>query len=175
MKSAQVKVVGVQTDKEVGVNEEGKILVKGDLVMKGYFDNLEETALRIHDGWYDTGDIGRMDEDGFLWHHGRLKRFVKIGGEMVSLVRTETVLEEFLPDGVDCCVVEIPDAIKGARIVVAITEQVKEKEILKNMAKKLPAIALPKKFVVMESLPKMGSGKIDFRTVTDLVKEALEI
>jgi len=58
---------------------------------------------------------------------------------------------------------------------VAITEQVKEKEILKNMAKKLPAIALPKKFVVMESLPKMGSGKIDFRTVTDLVKEALEI
>ena len=175
MKSAQLKIVDVKTDKESGVNKEGKILVKGDLVMKGYFDNIEETVLRIHDGWYDTGDIGRLDEDGFLWHHGRLKRFVKIGGEMVSLVHTETLLEQFLPDGIDCCVVEIPDAIKGARIVVALTGQVKEKEILKNMAKKLPAIALPKKFVVMETLPKMGSGKIDFRTVTEMVREALEV
>lgn len=175
VKSAQVKILDVNTDKEAGVNEEGKILVKGDMVMPGYFDNLEETSLRIHDGWYDTGDIGRLDEDGFLWHHGRLKRFVKIGGEMVSLVRTETVLEEFLPDGVDCCVVEVPDAVKGARIVVAITAEIKEKEILKNMAKKLPAIALPKKFVVLENLPKMGSGKIDFRTVTDLVKAELEL
>ena len=89
--------------------------------MKGYFDDLEETSLRIKDGWYETGDMGVLDEEGFLWHRGRLKRFVKIGGEMVSLVRVESVLLGLLPEGVDCCVVEVPDSLKGARIVAAVT------------------------------------------------------
>ena len=79
-----------------------KIMVKGDIVMKGYLNDIEETSLRIVDGWYDTGDMGMLDEDGYLWHMGRLRRFVKIGGEMVSLVRTEKVLEALLPEGVEC-------------------------------------------------------------------------
>lgn len=171
--SVQVKIVDVETGKELPPGKEGKILVKGDLVMKGYFDDVEETSLRLRDGWYDTGDMGILDEDGFLWHRGRLKRFVKIGGEMVSLVKTESVLEEFLPEGVSCCVVEIPDAIKGARIVAAVTKKIDEKEILKKMATKLPPIALPKQFFVIPELPKMGSGKIDFRTVEKLAREKL--
>ena len=141
--------------------------------MKGYFDDIEETSLRIKDGWYDTGDMGMMDEDGFLWHRGRLKRFVKIGGEMVSLVRTESVLEKFLPSGVSCCVVEIPDSIKGARIVAAVTAKVDERDILKLMSKELPTISLPKNFVVLEEMPKMGSGKIDFRSVANMVRASL--
>ncbi|MEJ2627739.1 MAG: AMP-binding protein, partial [bacterium] len=86
----EVKIVNIDTGAELPENKEGKILVKGPNVMKGYFDDLEETSLRIKDGWYDTGDMGMLDEDGYLWHKGRLKRFVKIGGEMVSLVNTES-------------------------------------------------------------------------------------
>lgn len=171
--SVQVQIADLHTGAKLSAGEEGKILVKGDLVMKGYFDDLEETALRIRDGWYDTGDMGVLDEDGFLWHRGRLKRFVKIGGEMISLVRTESVLEEFLPAGVSCCIVEIPDSIKGARIIAAVTDKVNERELVHKMGQKLPAIAIPKKFIVIRELPKMGSGKIDFRTVTQMAREII--
>jgi acyl-[acyl-carrier-protein]-phospholipid O-acyltransferase/long-chain-fatty-acid--[acyl-carrier-protein] ligase len=172
-KGVDVRIEHYETGEECEVGENGKILVKGDLVMKGYFNDFEETSLHIRRGWYDTGDMGNLDEDGYLWHVGRLKRFVKIGGEMVSLIRVENVLEKYLPENVLCCIVEIPDAIKGARIVAACTEQIDEKRTLKQMSADLPKIALPKIFTVIEELPKMGSGKIDFRTVTNIVKQKL--
>jgi acyl-[acyl-carrier-protein]-phospholipid O-acyltransferase/long-chain-fatty-acid--[acyl-carrier-protein] ligase len=172
--SAHVKICDIHTGKDLPQGKEGKILVKGDMVMKGYLDDIEETSLRIKDGWYDTGDMGLVDKDGYLWHKGRLKRFVKIGGEMVSLVKTESVLEELLPEGVACCVVEVPDSLKGAKIVAAVTKKIKEKEILKQMSKKLPPIALPKQFIVIPELPKMGSGKIDFRTTADIAREKVK-
>ena len=172
--NVKVMVENYETGEECARGEVGKILVKGDNVMKGYFDDIEETALHIRHGWYDTGDMGLIDEDGFIWHLGRLKRFVKIGGEMISLVKVENVLEELLPDEVSCCVVEVPDAAKGAKIVAAVTGRVNEKEILKQMAKQLPNIAMPKQFVMIEEFPKMGSGKIDFRTMTEMVRDMLE-
>ena len=148
-------------------------MVKGDLVMKGYLDDFEETSMRIRHGWYDTGDMGFIDEDGFLWHAGRLKRFVKIGGEMISLVKVEDVLQKVLPENVYCSVVEVLDALKGVKIVAAVTQKVDERRILKKMSEQLPNIALPKQFIVIEDLPKMGSGKVDFRTVTDMVQDIL--
>ena len=169
----QIRIEHYQTGEECATGENGKILVKGDMVMKGYFNDFEETSLHIRRGWYDTGDMGNLDEDGYLWHVGRLKRFVKIGGEMVSLIRVENSLEKYLPEDVICCVVEIPDAIKGARIVAAVTESIDEKKTRKKMAADLPKIALPKIFIVIEDLPKMGSGKIDFRTVSEIVKQKL--
>jgi acyl-[acyl-carrier-protein]-phospholipid O-acyltransferase/long-chain-fatty-acid--[acyl-carrier-protein] ligase len=169
----QIRIEHYETGEDCAVGENGKILVKGDLVMKGYFNDFEETSLHIRRGWYDTGDMGNLDEDGYLWHVGRLKRFVKIGGEMVSLIRVENALEKHLPDDVICCVVEVPDAIKGARIVAAVTAPVDEKKILKKIAADLPKIALPKIFTVIEDLPKMGSGKIDFRNVTRMVRQRL--
>ncbi|MCI0512203.1 AMP-binding protein [candidate division KSB1 bacterium] len=172
--SVKVKIVHHETGQEQPVGQEGKILVKGELIMKGYFDDLEETSLHIRDGWYDTGDMGVLDEDGYLWHRGRLKRFVKIGGEMVSLVRVEKTLEKYLPEGALCCVVEVPDAIKGAKIVAVTTLPIDEKKIMKKMAEELPPIALPKKYVVMEDIPKLGSGKVDFRVTTKKVA-SLEI
>ncbi|HSQ34505.1 MAG TPA: AMP-binding protein [Candidatus Binatia bacterium] len=173
--SVRVKIVDITTGATLPPGNEGKILVKGDLVMKGYFDDIEETSLRIKDGWYETGDMGLMDEEGYLWHRGRLKRFVKIGGEMVSLVHVESVLLGLLPDGADCCVVEVPDSLKGARIVAALTQAVNEKKILKAMAEQLPNLALPKQFVILEDFPKMGSGKIDFRTITEMVRQRLQV
>jgi acyl-[acyl-carrier-protein]-phospholipid O-acyltransferase/long-chain-fatty-acid--[acyl-carrier-protein] ligase len=169
----QVRITDIDSGKSLETGQEGKIEVKGDLVMKGYFDDIEETSLRIEDGWYDTGDMGIMDEDGYLWHRGRLKRFVKIGGEMVSLVRVENELSELLPDDIDCCVVEVPDSVKGAKIVAAITKEINTSDILKKLSAKLPNIALPRQFIVISDLPKMGSGKVDFRTAKDLVRKKI--
>ncbi|MGB2868460.1 MAG: AMP-binding protein [Bacteroidota bacterium] len=166
-----VRLENYETGDPCKVGEIGKILTKGPNVMKGYFDDFEQTSLAIRHGWYDTGDMGWMDEDGYLWHVGRLKRFMKVGGEMVSLIKVEDVMEKFLPEDVSCCVVEIPDAMKGAKIVAAVTQQVDEKAIIKQMSAHLPNIALPKQFVVIEEFPKMGSGKIDFRSVTNKVQD----
>jgi acyl-[acyl-carrier-protein]-phospholipid O-acyltransferase/long-chain-fatty-acid--[acyl-carrier-protein] ligase len=174
LEGVQVRVENYETEQTCGVGEIGKILVKGDNVMKGYFDDFEQTSLSIRHGWYDTGDMGYLDAEGYLWHVGRLKRFLKIAGEMVSLIKVEDILERFLPPDVECCVVEVPDALRGARIVAAITQPIDEKGTLKKMAEHLPNIAMPSKFVVMPELPKAGSGKIDFRTITERVRDIVQ-
>jgi acyl-[acyl-carrier-protein]-phospholipid O-acyltransferase/long-chain-fatty-acid--[acyl-carrier-protein] ligase len=170
---ASVRIADLESGEPLPMGREGKILVKGDLVMKGYYGDIEETSMRIKNGWYDTGDMGVLDEDGYLWHRGRLKRFVKIGGEMVSLVRTESVLEELLPEGIDCCVVELPDRNKGARLAVALTGPIDEKATIRKLTERLPPIAVPRTFVQFTELPKMGSGKVDFRTTMAMVRERL--
>ena len=167
--NVSVRIEHLETGEECKTGEVGKILVKGDLIMKGYLGEPELTAEAIVDGWYNTGDMGYLDEDGYLWHAGRFKRFVKVGGEMVSLVKVENVMEQFLPEGVSCCIIEIPDEIKGATIVAAITKDINKVAILRKMGKELPNIALPRQFFVIEELPMMGTGKIDFRSVTKLV------
>jgi acyl-[acyl-carrier-protein]-phospholipid O-acyltransferase/long-chain-fatty-acid--[acyl-carrier-protein] ligase len=82
-------------------------------------------------------------------------------------------MEKILPKGIDCCVVDVPDSLKGARIVAAVTGEINEKAMIKALSKDLPAIAIPSKFVMIRELPKMGSGKIDFRTVTKMVRETI--
>lgn len=174
IEGVQVRLEHYETGEACGVGEIGKILVKGDNVMKGYFDDFEQTSLSIRHGWYDTGDMGYLDADGYLWHVGRLKRFLKVGGEMVSLIKVEDVLEKLLPPDVECCVVEVPDALRGARIVAAVTQPIDEKVTTKKMAEQLPNIAMPSKFVVMPEMPKTGSGKIDFRTITERVRDIVQ-
>lgn len=170
--SVTVKITDVESGESKKAGEEGRILVKGELVMKGYLD-AAETAKSIKDGWYDTGDIGMLDADGYLWHKGRYKRFIKVGGEMVSLVNTEAVLETLLPEGVECCVVEAADEFKGSKLVAALSKELNEEELVKKLSAKLPPIAVPKKFVYIKELPKMGSGKIDFRTTAQMVNSLL--
>ena len=169
--NVSVRIEHLETGKECKAGEVGKILVKGDLIMKGYLNEPELTAEAIVDGWYNTGDMGFLDADDYLWHSGRFKRFVKIGGEMVSLVRVENVMEQHLPEGVSCCIVEIPDEIKGATIVAAVTQDINKVAILRKMGKELPNISLPRQFFVVPELPMMGTGKIDFRTVTEMVHD----
>ena len=169
----QVKIQNFETLEECETGETGKIFVKGDCVMKGYYDDPELTAEAIVDGWYDTGDMGFLDKDGYLWHAGRFKRFAKIGGEMVSLVKVENTLEKYLPVGVSCCVVEVSDEIRGASIIATVSIEVNKAEILKKMGDELPNIALPKQFIVIKELPMMGTGKVDFRGVTKIVQEII--
>jgi len=171
--NVRVRIENFETGEECKIREVGKVFVKGDSVMKGYFDDPDLTAEVLVDGWYNTGDMGFFDEDGFLWHAGRFKRFAKVGGEMISLVKVENILEKLLPEDVSCCVVEIPDDKKGSYIVATVTDEVNKTEILRKMLKELPIIALPRQFIVIKELPMMGTGKIDFRSVTRLVKEIL--
>jgi acyl-[acyl-carrier-protein]-phospholipid O-acyltransferase / long-chain-fatty-acid--[acyl-carrier-protein] ligase len=168
----EVRIMDVDTDEELPPGKVGKILVKGDMVMKGYLGDLEETSMRIHAGWYDTGDMGMMDDEGFLWHKGRLKRFVKVGGEMISLVRVEEVLNKLIPEGMLCCVVDVPNPTKGADVVAAITTgDFNKKMVLKQMGMELPQIAIPKNFYILEDIPVMGSGKVNFREVEKICRK----
>lgn len=170
----QVRLENMETGFECKPREIGKILVKGDSVMKGYYDDPELTAEAIIDGWYNTGDMGYFDEDGYLWHAGRFKRFAKVGGEMISLVKVENALEKLLPSGVSCCVVEINDEKKGSSIVAAVSDEINKTEILRKMLNELPIIALPRQFVIIDEMPVMGTGKIDFRSVTRMVQEKIK-
>ena len=169
----QVRLENFETGEECKTGEVGKVLVKGDSVMKGYYNDPELTAEALENGWYNTGDMGFFDEDNYLWHAGRFKRFVKIGGEMVSLVKVENTLEKHLPTGVSCCVVDVSDEKRGSAIIATVTIEVNKAEILKKMGAELPNIALPKQFIVIRDLPMMGTGKIDFRTVTKIVQDIL--
>jgi acyl-[acyl-carrier-protein]-phospholipid O-acyltransferase/long-chain-fatty-acid--[acyl-carrier-protein] ligase len=171
--NVQVRIENFETGKECKTGEVGKILVKGDSVMKGYYDDPELTAEALVDGWYNTGDMGFFDEDNYLWHAGRFKRFAKIGGEMISLVKVENTLEKYLPEGVSCCVVEISEVKKGSSIVATVSEEVHKTTILRHMMNELPVIALPRQFIVIEELPMMSTGKIDFRKVTKMVQEIM--
>lgn len=168
-----VRIENFETGEECSTGQTGKIMVKGDLVMKGYYGDQELTDEVLMDGWYNTGDMGFFDDDGFLYHAGRFKRFAKIGGEMVSLVKVENIMEKYLPEGVICCIVDIPDERKGSYIVAAVSAQVHKMEILRKMMNDLPSIALPREFIVLESIPMMGTGKVDFRTVTKIVQEKM--
>ncbi len=167
----RVKIINRETDEEMAIGETGKLLVKGELVMKGYMGDEEDTSLHLRNGWYDTGDMAVIDEDGYIWHKGRLRRFIKVGGEMVSLVRTEEVMSRYLEEEVNCCAVGIPDEIKGYQIVAAIdSDQVHTHELIQKLKKELPPIAVPKEIYQIRDIPLMGSGKVNFREVERLCR-----
>ena len=172
--NVEVRLEHYETGDPCPVGTIGRIMVKGPSVMSGYFDDFESNATRMRRGWYDTQDMGYMDEEGYLWHVGRLARFLKIGGEMVSLVRVEDVLERAVPPGVVCSVVEVPDAMRGSKIVAVVSEGVNEREVLRQMSGELPNFALPKQFVIVPEIPKMSSGKIDFRSLTEIVRAIVQ-
>lgn len=169
----QVRLENFETGEICKTREVGKILVKGDSVMKGYYDDPELTADVLVEGWYNTGDMGFFDEDNYLWHAGRFKRFAKVGGEMISMVKVENTLEKFLPAGVSCCIVEVSDEKKGSEIIATVSAEVNKTEMLRKMLTELPIIALPRQFIVIKELPMMSTGKIDFRSVTRIVQEIL--
>jgi len=167
----EVRIESLETGENCGPGVIGKILVKGAGVMQGYLNDIEESSLRIKSGWYDTGDLGYIDEDGYIWHKGRLRRFVKIGGEMISLVMVEEALNALTPEEVECCVVELPDAKRGSRIIAVSTKEIDQQELKKRLARDLPKLALPRKYIVVPEFPRMGSGKTDFRSLTAMVRD----
>ena len=165
-----VKVVDLDTGEPVAPGTTGMLLVKGPNVMKGYLGKPEKTAEVLRDGWYTTGDVALMEEDGFLTITDRLSRFSKIGGEMVPHIKIEDKLHDLA--GVTeqvFAVTALPDEKKGERIVVITTLSAKK---LAPVLEKLPQCDLPalwkpraNQFFHVDALPMLGTGKIDLRGV----------
>ncbi len=168
-----VRVVDLDSGEPVAPGTSGMLLVKGPNVMLGYLGKPEKTAEVLHDGWYTTGDVAMMEEDGFLTITDRLSRFSKIGGEMVPHVRIEEKLQE-LADATEqvFAVTSLPDEKKGERIMVVTTlPAAKLTPVLEKLAQcDLPALWRPKanQFVYAEVLPMLGTGKMDLRGIKTL-------
>ena len=172
-----VRIVDPETLETLPLNKAGMLLVKGPNVMKGYLGRAEKTAEVLKDGWYTTGDIATMEEDGFLTITDRLSRFSKIGGEMVPHIRIEEKLNELAGTTEQSFSVSaVPDEKKGERLIVLHT--LSDEELAPVLAKlaesDLPALWKPKRdqFFHVELLPYLGTGKLDLRA---LKAQALEL
>lgn len=159
-------------------SETGQLLVKGPNIMRGYLGKPELTSQVLRDGWYDTGDIAQIDEDGFLRITDRKSRFSKIGGEMVPHGRVEEALQEAAGAEIQMfAVTAIPDEKKGERLAVIHTvEEAKIPGILAKVSESgLPNLFIPRadQFLRVEQLPMLGTGKIDLRAVKKIAMERL--
>jgi acyl-[acyl-carrier-protein]-phospholipid O-acyltransferase/long-chain-fatty-acid--[acyl-carrier-protein] ligase len=162
-----MKVVDPDTGAELGPDQAGLVLVKGPNVMKGYLGDEANTKAVIRDGYYVTGDIGRIDEDGFVTLTDRLSRFSKVGGEMVPHIKVEDFLHEAL-GLIDqtFIVAAVPDDKRGERLVVLYKGDVDLDALLKKVqASGMPKLWIPDKanFHKVEEFPLLGSGKVDLQ------------
>jgi acyl-[acyl-carrier-protein]-phospholipid O-acyltransferase/long-chain-fatty-acid--[acyl-carrier-protein] ligase len=171
-----VRILQPETREILGIDEPGLMLVRGPNIMQGYLNQPEKTAEVLVDGWYNTGDIAAVDEDGFIRITDRLSRFSKIGGEMVPHIKIEEKLHELLgAEGQVLAVTAIPDEKKGERLVVLHTlSPEKIAEAAERLAKSdLPALWKPRadQFIHVDELPYLGTGKLDLRRLKELALE----
>ncbi len=148
-----------------GIEEGGQLCVKGPNVMLGYFKADAPGQIQPPpEGWYDTGDIVSMDEQGYIFIKGRTKRFAKIGGEMVSLAAVEAAVARLWPEHAHA-VVNVPDAKKGEQIVLLTSyEGAARDEVARFLrAEKMTELAAPKRVVVVKAVPVLGTGKTDYQ------------
>ncbi len=158
--------------------EEGMLVTRGPNVMRGYLGRDDLTAEVLRDGWYVTGDIAVLDEDGFLRITGRLSRFSKIGGEMVPHGKIEEALQQAADSDVQIFAVSaVPDEKKGERIAVLHTiEEERIPGILQRLGEMgLPNLFIPRadQFVRVDELPLLGTGKLDLRAIRQVALERL--
>jgi acyl-[acyl-carrier-protein]-phospholipid O-acyltransferase/long-chain-fatty-acid--[acyl-carrier-protein] ligase len=178
-----VKIVDPESGKDLGLNTEGLLMIKGPNVMVGYLDQPEKTAEVIRDGWYDTGDIGKIDDEGFVEITGRQSRFSKIGGEMVPHIKIEQTLARIIdnaeqddePD-LKVAVTAVPDQKKGERIIVVHKpfKNISVENIIKQLADEgLPNLWIPSQesFLEVDQIPVLGTGKLDLKSLKQLAMD----
>ncbi len=158
---------------------QGLLQVKGPNVMLGYLGKPELTAEVLQEGWYSTGDIARIDEDGFIFLLDRLSRYSKIGGEMVPHMAIEDALMDGIGLAEPCvAVTAAPDERKGEQIVVCYTDAAGDVATLHNIIKlsEIPNLWKPKKdnFVRIEAIPSLGTGKLDLKGIKEIAREFVE-
>jgi acyl-[acyl-carrier-protein]-phospholipid O-acyltransferase/long-chain-fatty-acid--[acyl-carrier-protein] ligase len=159
-----------------GLEEGGRLFVRGPNIMAGYLSADRPGEIQEpEDGWYDTGDVVSMDEQGYISIRGRVKRFAKIGGEMVSLTVVENCAGAIWP-GLMHAAITLPDDRKGEQIVLVTEGGDVDRTRLRTWMQShgVPELAVPKKIVVVDSVPVLGTGKTDFHGVTTLAKDFLE-
>jgi acyl-[acyl-carrier-protein]-phospholipid O-acyltransferase/long-chain-fatty-acid--[acyl-carrier-protein] ligase len=150
-----------------GIEDAGVLHVSGPNVMKGYLlyekPGVIQPPQSIHEGWYSTGDIVHVDEDDFIHIRGRVKRFAKIAGEMISLEVVERIAADASPGFVHAASTRA-DAAKGEALVLFTTDPGLRREQLQAAAKKAgaPELAVPRVIQVLEEIPLLGTGKTDY-------------
>ena len=181
--NVSAKVLDLDTNEELPPNESGMLWITGPNVMLGYLNKEEATKEVIVDGWFKTGDMAMIDEDGFITITGRLSRFSKIGGEMVPHLKVEEVLSKFLDqtpeddsdDDLHVAVTAVPDTKKGERLVVLYTTTHKSPDEMRQALTDagLPNIFIPSadSFHKVDKLPLLGTGKLDLRGIKDMAAE----
>jgi acyl-CoA synthetase (AMP-forming)/AMP-acid ligase II/1-acyl-sn-glycerol-3-phosphate acyltransferase/MFS family permease len=163
------KITDLETGAVLGVDQPGMLWIAGPNVMLGYMGRKDLTDEVIQDGWYKTGDVAKIDQDGFIIITGRQSRFSKIGGEMVPHILIEETLAKFIgadeEEGPKAVVTAVPDEKKGERLIVLHTQidQSPQELIAKMKQAGLPGIYLPSvdAFVQVKEIPILGTGKLD--------------
>jgi acyl-[acyl-carrier-protein]-phospholipid O-acyltransferase/long-chain-fatty-acid--[acyl-carrier-protein] ligase len=145
--------------------------------MTGYYryENpgmLQTTESALGKGWYDTGDVVSIDEEGFIRIIGRVKRFAKIAGEMISLETVERIAYEASPEKAHAAISQ-EDEQRGEQLIIFTTDKslTREQLILAARALKLPELAVAKKLIFIEEMPLLGSGKPNYVKLKELAKQ----
>ena len=173
-----IRIVDPDSFESLPVDTPGMLLVKGPNVMKGYLGREDLTEKAMHDGWYITGDIAKVNEDGFIAITDRLSRFSKIGGEMVPHGKVEEALHQAANAETQIlAVTSVPDDKKGEQLAVLHTldESAIQEIHEKVSASGLPNLFIPRKdhFIKVEQLPVLGTGKLDLRALKQIAKDSL--
>ncbi len=158
-----------------GVPEGGRLWVRGPNIMRGYLNPDANAQFQATGGWYDTGDIVRVDADGFVFILGRVKRFAKISGEMVSLTAIEDALAGAFPDMGHRCTVAVlaaPDPVKGEAIVAVANESRLTLDRIRRCLQERGCsnLSLPRELKTVHEIPKLGTGKIDHRALAAILR-----
>jgi acyl-[acyl-carrier-protein]-phospholipid O-acyltransferase/long-chain-fatty-acid--[acyl-carrier-protein] ligase len=167
-------VVDLETRAELDPDEPGMLMIKGPNVMKGYLGKPDRTAQVVHDGWYETGDIARIDAEGFVTIVDRQSRFSKIGGEMVPHLAIEDALARILgtEDEVKAVIVALPDEKKGERLVVMHEPISKSPEEICDELRRLGMANLwipsSDSYIEVAQIPILGTGKPDLKQLRKL-------
>ena len=158
------------------VGEEGLLIVKSPSRMRGYLDRNDLTEKAFQHGGYNTGDIGKIDADGFVQITGRMARFAKIGGEMVPLDNVETAMQTALGEAFEIAVSAVADPLRGERLIVLVHGDVTAAVQTLDQLKDLPALYRPRAgdFHQVELIPKLGTGKRDLAAIKKLAAEKSE-
>lgn len=170
---SSAKITDPETGEELPLNSTGMLWLKGPHVFPGYLKDPAKTAAALKDRWFITGDLGRIDEDGFLFIEGRLSRFSKIGGEMVPHGTIEqriiTAFDWDQSEGPTAVVTGIPDASKGEALVLLTTREVALGDVRARLLEAgFPNLWVPKLVAKVESIPLLGTGKTDLKGCREL-------
>ena len=159
-----------------GIPNAGRLLIKGPNIMLGYIKP-EQPGVIVPppDGWHDTGDVVSIDDEGFISIRGRVKRFAKIGGEIVSLAVVENCASALWPDSCHAAIA-VPDGRKGEQVVLVTTHPDASRHDLVGWAHNhgVPDIAIPRRIIHVDHVPVLGTGKTDYTKVQAMVQAQLE-
>jgi acyl-[acyl-carrier-protein]-phospholipid O-acyltransferase/long-chain-fatty-acid--[acyl-carrier-protein] ligase len=178
MPGMAARIVDPETWAELPMTETGMVLFRGANVFGGYLDDPEKTKAAFRDGWFVTGDLGRFDEEGFLFIEGRLSRFSKIGAEMVPHGTIEQKLVEVFDldqnEAYVLVVMGVPDPAKGESLVVLTTLELNPSDVReKLLAAGFAALWVPRLVHRVEKIPVLGTGKLDLKECKRLALEAV--